>query len=271
MKTGFFFQGNALLLPDEFSDAANERELNLDLVECFKESPGQEPSIDEFEVPALDGQGSIHAVNIPPNIELPPGWSSVSVRHRLPMLSIGMAEGKDYTGRLLRAFHIAQWRTESRFCGSCGHLNGDSPDELARLCPACKRIEYPRIAPAIIVIITNDKDQVLLAHNKKFTACIYSLIAGFNEAGESLEATVRREVREEVNIEISDIRYIVSQPWPFPHSLMMGFSARHAGGEIRADGIEIEDARWWSRDDMPQLPGHASVSRYLINRWLEGK
>jgi NAD+ diphosphatase len=99
---------------------------------------------------------------------------------------------------------------------------------------------------------------------------MYSLIAGFTEAGESLESTVAREVREEVNIEVKDIRYIVSQPWPFPHSLMLGFTARRASGELRPDGIEIEDAQWFSRDKLPLIPGHGSVSRFLIDRWAAG-
>jgi NAD+ diphosphatase len=120
----------------------------------------------------------------------------------------------------------------------------------------------------VIVIITNGEGEILLAHNKKFAAGIYSLIAGFTEAGETLEAAVARETREEVNIELSDIRYIVSQPWPFPNSLMAGFSARYAGGVLRPDGVEIEDARWFRRDNLPELPGPGSLSRRLIEEWL---
>jgi NAD+ diphosphatase len=163
-----------------------------------------------------------------------------------------------------------QWRRESVHCGVCGSPNVDAPDELARLCPVCGRREYPRIAPAIIILITNDRDEALLAHNKKFPDCVYSLIAGFNEAGESLETTAEREVREEVGIEIDDIRYKASQPWPFPNSLMIGFTARYVRGEVRPDGLEIEDARWFRRDALPKLPGPGSVSRYLINCWLNG-
>jgi NAD+ diphosphatase len=172
---------------------------------------------------------------------------------------------------MLRAFHIAQWRRESRFCGSCGSPNGDADSgELARQCPACGRLEFPRISPAVITIIINDEGKALLAHNKKFAPGVYSLIAGFNEAGESLEHTVAREIREEVNIEVRDIRYIASQPWPFPNSLMLGFAARYASGDIKPDGVEIEDARWFGRDALPGLPGLGSVSRYLIGRWLDG-
>jgi len=170
---------------------------------------------------------------------------------------------------MLRAFHITQWRRESLFCGSCGTRNTWAPDELARLCPACGRLEYPRIAPAVITFITNDEDKALLAHNSKFTPGMYSLIAGFAEPGENLETAVAREIREEVNIEVRDIRYVMSQPWPFPNSLMAGFSARYASGTIKPDGVEIEDAQWFSRDNLPMLPGHGSVSRYLIEQWLK--
>jgi NAD+ diphosphatase len=123
----------------------------------------------------------------------------------------------------------------------------------------------------VITIIINDRREALLAHNRKFADGVYSLIAGFNEAGESLEATVAREIREEVGLEVRDIRYIASQPWPFPNSLMLGFAAHYAAGEIRPDGEEIMDARWFNPDTLPNLPGFGSVSRDLINNWLEGK
>jgi NAD+ diphosphatase len=131
-------------------------------------------------------------------------------------------------------------------------------------------VEFPRIAPAVIVIIINEEGQALLAHNRNFAAGIYSLIAGFTEAGESLEDTVRREAREEVGIAVKDVRYVASQPWPFPNSLMLGFAARLESGSVKPDGVEIEDARWYGRDALPDLPGNGSVARYLINQWLEG-
>jgi NAD+ diphosphatase len=128
-------------------------------------------------------------------------------------------------------------------------------------------VEYPRIAPAVIILITNDEGKVLLAHNAKFAPGIYSLIAGFVEAGENLEAAAARETREEVGIEIGDIHYLLSQPWPFPNSLMMGFSARYVSGTIKPDGVEIGDAGWFSRDSLPDLPAPGSISRYLVEEW----
>jgi NAD+ diphosphatase len=235
------------------------------------------PGSGVFSIPAVDGLEPVMAVTIPPELPLPPGWRAVPVRQGLSQFTGETAVDLPRTsgfagpvGRMLRAFHISQWRGESRFCGHCGAKNIDAPDELARLCPACGRLEYPRIAPAVIVLVINDSGQALLAHNKKFPLGMYSLIAGFTEAGESLENTVARELREEVNIEVRDIRYIASQPWPFPHSLMLGFTARYAGGEVHPDGKEIEDAQWFSRDKLPLLPGYGSVSRFLINRWIQG-
>jgi len=234
------------------------------------------PFSDVFTIPGIVGgkdsahAGDISCVMVQSEAAIPPDWQAVTVRQVLSLIPDCLTDENSPASRMMRAFHIAQWRTESRFCGSCGSNNIDSPDELARICPVCGRLEYPRIAPAIITLIINGEGKILLAHNKKFAEGLYSLIAGFAEAGETLEAAVAREIREEVGIEINDIRYAASQPWPFPHSLMLAFTARHVSGTIKPDNIEIEDARWFDKNDLPKLPGHGSVSRYLINRWLDG-
>ena len=263
-SAAFFFQGNALLLPDTVSDSQMDTAIPLSLEKQFSNT-------EIIEIPALEhGDRTIVCVSIEREAPLPPHWRAVPVRQGLSVITSGIIEGAGAAGRLLRAFHAAQWLRESRFCGSCGGKNAGVPNELARRCPACGRLEYPRISPAIITLITNSEGKALLAHNKKFTPGVYSLIAGFNEAGENLESTVARETREEVNIEVADIRYVASQPWPFPNSLMLAFSARYASGTVRPDGVEIEDAQWFGKDELPQLPGQGSVSRYLINRWIEG-
>jgi NAD+ diphosphatase len=172
--------------------------------------------------------------------------------------------------RALRMYHLAQWREESRYCGSCGHANEDMDHgEYARICPHCGRKEFPRVSPAILVLIKNEKDEVLLAHNVKFRDNVYSLIAGFMEAGENLENTVAREVREEVGLEVCDITFVTSQSWPFPNSLMVGFEARYKSGVIRCDKKEIADARWFSPASLPELPGKGSVSRFIIDKWRD--
>jgi NAD+ diphosphatase len=261
----YVFSGAEIVAPDfpgeEGSGAVLEWLPARELPDEFARAP-------RMEIPAIDGAG-IGYISLEKDAPLPPRWKRIPVRQALPRLIAGEKPGPVH--RLLRAYHIMQWKRDSAFCGSCGHPNADSPSELARLCPACGRLEFPRIAPAVIVIIINNEGQALLAHNRNFTAGVYSLIAGFTEAGESLEDTVRRETREETGIAVKDIRYIASQPWPFPNSLMLGFAARWESGILKPDGVEIEDARWYGRDALPPLPGNGSVARYLINLWLEGK
>jgi NAD+ diphosphatase len=260
----YLFQGTNLVVPADTPDSA-----------LFEEIPSAAlwdslEAEDVFEIPAASGPAA--GAVLSPDLVLSPAWKTIPMRQALSVMAGGsIVDGTGTVGRILRSFHIAQWRRESVFCGSCGSRNEDAPEELARQCPACGRLEFPRISPAVIVVIVNDAGEALLAHNRKFATGIYSLIAGFNEAGENLEATVAREIREEVNLEVRDIRYITSQPWPFPNSLMLGFAARCSGGEIKPDGVEIEDARWFTPDRLPKLPGHGSVSRFLINRWIEGR
>jgi NAD+ diphosphatase len=263
----YVFSGVELVVPEssggEGSGAALE---GLDR----RELPAEFGGAAYTEIPETDGAGVIAFFCLKKDAPLPPLWKRVPVRQCLPRLIAGEKPGP--VNRLLRAYHIMQWKRDSAFCGTCGHPNDDSPSDLARLCPACGRVEFPRISPAVIVIIVNDRGEALLAHNRNFSPGLYSLIAGFTEAGESLEAAVEREVREEAGIAVKDIRYIASQPWPFPNSLMLGFAARYKGGVLKPDGIEIEDARWCGPDVLPgELPGNGSVARYLINRWLAGK
>ena len=253
---GYFFQKTSLLLPAEAPDLGTNLEMPLALAERF-------PFSDIFSVPAIAGGGAISCVSVPPEASLPSFLREIPVRRFLSLFT------ETDASRMLRAFHFAQWRRESLFCGSCGGKNIDAPDEAARLCPACGRMEFPRITPAVITIIYNGEGQALLAHNKKFAPGLYSLIAGFVEAGENLEAAAAREVREEAGIEIRGIQYAASQPWPFPHSLMICFTARHASGAIKPDGIEIADAQWFSRDNLPTLPRVGSIARRLIEGWLE--
>ena len=273
----FIFQQNSLLVPEDTPDSQIHKTIDPEKTSALLGNfPAEET--DSFSIPPLENGPPIIAVMLgtpargASSAEPPVGWKQIPVRQALSVMNSGvMVEGAGETGRLLRAYHIGQWRKDSRFCGACGSRNTDDAAETARKCPSCGRMEFPRIAPAVITVIVNDRDEALLAHNKKFASKTYALIAGFNEAGESLEATVAREIREEVSIEVRDIRYICSQPWPFPNSLMLGFYARHESGEIRPDGSEIIDARWFSRDNLPLLPLPGSVSRHLIDLWLQKK
>ncbi|MDF2695337.1 MAG: pyrophosphatase [Labilithrix sp.] len=166
-----------------------------------------------------------------------------------------------------RAMHVVDWTTTSQFCGRCGTPTVLAAKERNMACPACGLSAYPRIAPAIIVLVRRG-EQALLARNARFPGAFYSTLAGFSEIGESLEETLAREVREEVGIGVRDIRYFGSQPWPFPHSLMIGFTAEWAEGEIAVDGDEIADARWFSADELPMIPPPLSIARRLIDAWV---
>ncbi len=166
-----------------------------------------------------------------------------------------------------RAVQLAEWDRTHRFCGRCATPTEVSPGERARRCPACGLLAFPRLAPAVIVVVERD-GKALLARNKSFPIPMYSAIAGFVEPGETLESAVAREVHEEVGITIGDIAYVSSQPWPFPHSLMIGFTARWVDGDIAVDGTEIVDAQWYGPDDLPMIPPPLSIARRLIDGWL---
>jgi NAD+ diphosphatase len=166
-----------------------------------------------------------------------------------------------------RGMHASDWLTTTRFCGRCGTKTNRSAQERCAICPRCDLHFYPRISPAIITLVRRG-EQALLANNAKFPGAFYSTLAGFADIGESLEETLIREVKEEVGIDVTNVRYFGSQPWPFPNSLMIGFDADYAGGEIAIDQSEIADARWFSYDELPQLPGPLSIARKLIDAWV---
>ncbi len=170
-----------------------------------------------------------------------------------------------------RAVQIIEWARTHRFCGRCGTPTELAPGERAMKCPACRLLAFPRLAPAMITLVTRGSgadEEALLAQGVQFRGPMYSCLAGFVEPGESLEGAVAREVREEVGIEVTNIRYWGSQPWPFPHSLMLGFHADYAGGEIVCDPTEIIDAQWYRRDALPPIPPGISIARKLIDVWL---
>ncbi len=166
-----------------------------------------------------------------------------------------------------RAFHISHWNNTNKFCGNCGTPTVQNDKERFIECTNCNTIIYPRISPAIIVAITK-KDKILLAKNFNFKNDFYSVIAGFLEPGETLEECVKREVKEEVNIEVDNIKYFGSQPWPFPDSLMIGFTAEYAAGKIKEDQKEIAHAEWFSVHNLPKIPSSISISRKLIDWFI---
>ena len=167
-----------------------------------------------------------------------------------------------------RAVQIVAWNRTHQYCSQCGQRTKPHERDRALVCPDCGLQSYPRLSPAIIVLVERER-QLLLARSPRFPKGRYSVIAGFVEPGETLEEAVVRELREEVGIEVDNIRYFGSQSWPFPNSLMLGFTAEHVAGEICIDDHEIEDAGWFSPDDLPDLPDGISISRKLIDWFLD--
>jgi NAD+ diphosphatase len=165
------------------------------------------------------------------------------------------------------ANQLLLWNRNHRFCGRCGNPTEDKSDERARICPKCGMVNYPRLSPAVIAAVIKD-NQILLANSKRFPTKFYSVLAGFVEPGETLEECVKREVWEEVGVNVKNICYFGSQPWPFPDSLMIAFTAEHAGGEIKVDSCEIDDAGWFSADNLPEIPPKISIARHLID-WFK--
>lgn len=179
-----------------------------------------------------------------------------------------MLHGDSETFKMLGyASQIGTWARQHRFCGSCGGSMQALAGERAMHCTTCAVHHYPRLSPSMIVLVTRG-DEVLLARSARFASGVYSTLAGFVEVGESVEECVRREVHEEVGVQVCNLQYLTSQGWPFPHSLMLGFHAEYAGGEIVLQEEEIEDARWFSLDNLPSLPPARSISRYLIDVYL---
>jgi NAD+ diphosphatase len=169
-----------------------------------------------------------------------------------------------------RAFQLKEWHRQNQYCGQCGSPMKDSKTETARVCPNCEMISYPLVSPAIIVAVEKG-ETLLLARSPRFPKGRYSIIAGFVEPGETLEEAVERELMEEVSIKVKNISYFGSQPWPFPHSLMVGFTAEWESRDIQVDGVEIEDADWYRIDSFPEIPPSISISRRLIEDFIKRK
>jgi len=195
-------------------------------------------AVDPLYLGIADGR-PCRAVEAPAGQAVPDGWSFEQVRSLFGLI------GDRFFTAASRALQLLEW-------------------ERARECGACGELFYPRISPAAIVAVVR-ADQLLLARARRFPYGFYSVLAGFVEPGETLEQCVQREVREETAVEVKNIRYFASQPWPFPHSLMVAFTADYAGGEIRCQDGEIADARWFAVDHLPALPHRLSVARRLID------
>ncbi|HEY4067533.1 MAG TPA: NAD(+) diphosphatase [Burkholderiaceae bacterium] len=189
--------------------------------------------------------------------EAPPGWK------RVPLRAAMMAFDPALAALAGRAAQVLEWDRTHRFCGVCATPTELHPGERSRVCPACRYTVYPRVSPAMMALIWRP-GELLLARSPHYAPGMYSALAGFVEAGESLEDCVHREVAEEVAVTVTDLRYYGSQSWPFPHSLMLAVSARWTGGEIVPQAGEIEHAQWFALDALPVIPARFSVAGHLI-------
>jgi NAD+ diphosphatase len=248
----FVFEENRLLVYEEPSGAS------LPLLVDFSES-GLTP-LSKHYLGSFDNR-PCHAVEVAEGTIPPAGMTFEGLRQLYGRLD------EDLFWIAARAVQIVDWDRTHRFCGRCGTPLKTKSTERAKECPRCGLLHFPRLAPAIIVLVERGKE-LLLARSRHFMPGMFSVLAGFVEPGESLEEAVVREVREEVGIDVKDIKYFGSQPWPFPHSLMIGFTATYAGGEIAIDDTEIEDVGWFSVDNLPRIPGRISIARKLIDWFL---
>ena len=198
-----------------------------------------------------------HAVDLACFPEIPGGEPT-------PLRAIFHLAGPETFALAGRATQLLDWQQQHRFCGQCASRTVMKAGERAMQCPSCGLLAYPRISPAVMVLV-HDGDKLLLARSPHFKPGVFSALAGFVEPGETLEECAAREVREEVGIEIANLRYFHSQPWPFPNSLMVAFFADYASGTITPEPSEIEAADWFALDDLPQLPEPISISRRLID------
>lgn len=207
---------------------------------------------------------------VSPDFSLPTNWQSRGIRSLFGRLDDTAYTLVGYASQML------EWQRTSRYCPVCASLTEPMKGDWGRKCtnPECGYLRYPPLSPAVLVLIHDGKDNILLTHKPGWSD-MYSLIAGFVEPGETVEECVQREVKEEVglNIEIADMTYSGSQPWPFPHLLMLGYMVRYHGEPVDAaihiDDQELDDAKWFNAKAMPNLPAPLSLSRQLIDRWLQ--
>ena len=252
----FIFRGNELLVIEEGETAA------------LPTTPDDFDLIRQHYLGKIEGETAVDcfAAEVTIETEVPPEMAFAGLRQLFTRLPT------DYIWLAGRAVQIIDWDRTHLFCGRCATPNEILPHERAKKCPNCGLITYPRISPAIIVRVDRVIDGIphlLLARNGRWRSGWYSVLAGFVEPGETLEECVHREVLEEVGIQLKNVRYFGSQPWPFPNSLMLAFTAEYASGDIVLEEEEIEDANWFTVDTLPNLPSRMSIARRLVDDFVK--
>ncbi len=252
-KTYYIFQKNKVVYRNnkEVPHPFDQRELDS--------ITGRQSPLIMQEAPTEKG---LITVELGENHPLPNDYELVPLRSLL-----GWADDSLF-GKWGKASQLLHWFNSNRFCGKCGSPTEPHPTEMARVCPGCSTNHYPAISPCIIVLVYR-KNEILLARACRFPIKLYSTLAGFIEPGETAEEAVEREIFEEVQIRIQNIRYFKSQPWPFPGQLMLGFFAEYLSGEINIDGHEICDAGWYTYGRLPEIPSPGTIAGQLIRHHLE--
>jgi NAD+ diphosphatase len=203
-----------------------------------------------------------YSAEVDPEIDAPEGMFFRDLR------SLNDALDEDIFLLAGRAFQIVNWDKNHQFCGKCGTPTKTKDEEMAKICPECGFKSYTRLSPAVITAIIKD-NKLLMARHTRTPGDMYGLIAGFVEAGETLKEAVKRETMEEVGLKVKNIKYFGSQPWPFPNSLMIGFTADYESGEIKVDRDEITDAGWFDANELPRIPSRISIARELIDWYIK--
>ena len=247
----FIFRGDELLL----------RESDLALPDPGAVSTAGLDAL-PFQPVGLLGDRYCQTTSAPKSATPPPGYVFRKLRALFGALDDGLLSVAG------RAFQISEWARTHRFCGACGETTAQLGGERCMKCPACGFAAYPRISPAMMVLVKR-QGAILLARHSASPIGFFSALAGFLEAGESIEDAVHREVFEEVGLKVGSLNYFASQPWPFPHSLMIAYTAEYESGDIRIDEAEIAEARWFAAgDELPPIPHGISVASALIRAHL---
>lgn len=224
----------------------------------------QLPQVERLEDDLLFTEGDhVIARDLLDSETIPEGFQLVPIRQLVTIWDRTQFE------QASRAVQLLEWRRNHKFCSHCGHATDIHPTQYAMVCPACKYSQYPRIQPCVITIITKG-NEILLAQSIRNKGKMYGLIAGFVEVGETLEQAVERETLEEVGVKVKNIRYISSQPWPFPSNLMIAFHAEYDSGEIKIQEDEIYDAAFFKFDQLPEIPFKGSVAHAMIMHIIHG-
>lgn len=224
----------------------------------------QLPQVERLEDDLLFTEGDhVIARDLLDSETIPEGFQLVPIRQLVTIWDRTQFE------QASRAVQLLEWRRNHKFCSHCGHATEIHPTQYAMVCPACKYSQYPRIQPCVITIITKG-DEILLAQSIRNKGKMYGLIAGFVEVGETLEQAVERETLEEVGVKVKNIRYISSQPWPFPSNLMIAFHAEYDSGKIKIQEDEIYDAAFFKFDQLPEIPFKGSVAHAMIMHIIHG-